>query len=193
MRVPIMLTLMASALLGGCTHAVSPALLDMADRDLSFAELRQQPQANQGKIVVLGGVIVQVLHSEEGSLLEVYQTRTNHLGEPVDLDRSGGRFMVLHPAVLEPGIYRKGRRVTVAGRVIGEMIGDLGNLEYRYPYLAALEIRLWEERPQPRHDPFHDPFYGPFYSPYWDPWYGRYRRHPTLFPYRRHPFYSPWW
>ncbi|GAB6059981.1 Slp family lipoprotein [Desulfonatronum parangueonense] len=189
MRIVVVLSILAFAFLGGCTHAVSPALLNMADRNLTFAELRQHPQAHQGKVVVLGGVIVQVLHSDEGSLLEVYQTRTNHLGEPVDLDISGGRFMVYHPTVLEPEIYRKGRRVTVAGRVIGQMVGDMGNLEYRYPYIEALEIQLWSERPQPRHDPYYDPFYGPF----WDPWYGRHRGHPAFFPYRRHPFYSPWW
>ena len=191
MHAPTML-LLVFFVLGGCTHAVSPGLLNMADRELTFAQLRQEPQAHHGKIVVLGGVIVQVLHSEEGSLLEVYQTRTNHLGEPVDLDHSAGRFMVFHPALLEPGIYRKGRRVTVAGRVIGEMTGDMGNLEYRYPYIEALEIQLWSERPQQRLDPFYDPFYGPYYGP-WDPWYGRFRGHPGFFPYRRHPFYGPWW
>jgi outer membrane lipoprotein len=180
MRKMIFLLWTAGMLLGGCSHAISPAVMNSADPYLTFAELLRHPQTHQGKIIVLGGVIVQTENRKDGSLLEIYQTKTNQWGEPTGLDVSEGRFLVFHEGVLEPEIYRKGRRLTVAGRVIGVQQGRMGNLDYTYPYLAALEIRLWEDKPPLSYDPYFDD--------YWDPWYGGYWRYPRMFPYHYRPY-----
>ena len=161
----------------GCAHVVSPELKEKSDQDITFADLQLNPEAHEGEIVVLGGVIVQTMTTEDGSLIEIYQTRTDARGRPVDLDISRGRFLVFSSEMLDPEIFRQGRRVTVAAMVEGERMGRIGEADYLYPYLTALEIHLWEERKW-RYEPY----------PYRDPW------HPRLSPYRHSPFHrDPWW
>ena len=43
------------ACLSGCAHVVSRDVLDEVNRDVSFAELRKDPGAYTGKVVLLGG------------------------------------------------------------------------------------------------------------------------------------------
>ena len=167
----------AALILSGCAHAVSPNILKESDPKLSFTELQLDPLAHMGKIMVLGGVIVETSGMKDGTLIEIYQTATDSRGKPVDTDISKGRFMVFHPEVLDPGIYRSGRKVTVAARVEGDRKGRIGEALYMYPYLTALEIHLWEERFR----------YQPYPRTYRDPW------SPGLSPYHRDPFHRhPW-
>lgn len=182
----VLLCMAVAGLLSGCSHAISPQLLRQADQNVPFAALRQDPQAYLGALVVLGGVVVQAHVTDEGTLLEVYQTKTNHRGEPIDLDVSQGRFVAFSNDLLDPAIYRQGRRVTLAGRVEGEMVGQVGDVSYNYPSLSILEIRLWEDTLRspnaayPRY--FRDPW-----DP-WDPWGPYGRRYPPS----TRPFYRPY-
>ncbi|WP_084605164.1 Slp family lipoprotein [Desulfonatronum thioautotrophicum] len=168
--------------LPGCAPVISPELMGQADQALSFAELRHNPHAHKGRIVVLGGVIIQAHVVDQGTLLEIYQTRTNRRGEPIDLDRSQGRFLAFSKEFLDPAIYRQGRRITIAGRVEGDMTGDIGDVAYRYPHLAILERRLWPELPQPSFEPC--PWYFSDPRDPWNRWHCPYP-HPFLRPYSR--------
>lgn len=183
----VLLCMVVAGLLSGCSHAISSQLLRQAGHDVPFEALRQDPQAHQGVLVVLGGVVVSAHVTDEGTLLEVYQTRTNRRGEPIDLDISQGRFVAFSNDLLDPAIYRQGRRVTLAGRVEGELTGQVGDVSYRYPSLSILEIRLWEDTLRSPVDPY--PWY--FRDPWdpWDPWnpwdpYGR-RYPPSMRPFHR--------
>lgn len=169
----------AVILLSGCAHVVSPEIKEESDPELTFTELQLNPQAHRGKIIALGGVIVEATNKDEGTLLEIYQTRTDHRGIPIDLDVSKGRYLIFYRELLDPEIFRKGRKVTIAARVEGERMGRVGEVDYMYPFLTALEIHLWEERPR----------YEPYPWGYQDPW------HPGFSPYHRSPFHRhhPWW
>jgi outer membrane lipoprotein len=153
-----------------------------AEPGLRFDRLQQNPQAYQGKTVILGGVIVALEHGNDGTLLEVYQTRMDWMGEPVDLDVSAGRFLGLYEGFLDEEIYSKGRKVTIAGEVQGERVRDLGQLSYRYPFLTVREIHLWKKESDSRYlypYPYPYPYGGyghPFRTPYPSPYlpYGPY-------------------
>lgn len=88
----ILILMTGLVLLSGCAHVISRATLDEANQNVTFAELRQDPSRFLGTMVILGGVIVKTVPEKTGTLLEVYQTRTDRWGEPLDLDHSGGRF-----------------------------------------------------------------------------------------------------
>jgi outer membrane lipoprotein len=154
-----------------------------AEPELSFDRLQENPQAYQDKTVILGGVIVALEHVSEGTLLEVYQTKLDRVGEPVDLDISAGRFLALYDGFLDEEIYSKGRKVTIAGEVQGQRVRDLGQLSYRYPFLTVREIHLWKQESDYRYlypypypypyggygHPFRTPYPSPYlpYGPYW--------------------------
>ena len=160
---------MALCVLSGCLHAVSRDVLKEVDRKITFSALLKEPTAYQGRVVLLGGVIVKTVNKPEGALLEVYQTSLDSEGKPRDTDRSGGRFLALYEGFLDSEIYSKGREVTVAGTVQGEKVQPLGEIEYRYPYLIIKEIHLWEEEEPIQYDPYP---WGLWYDPWgWYPWW----------------------
>jgi outer membrane lipoprotein len=153
--------------LSACAHVIPNETLQQADRELTFSALKKAPEVHKGKAVVLGGVIVELVHKKDGSVLEVYQTAMDRRGKPVDLDSSGGRFLALYQGLLESEIYRKGRMVTIAGIVQGGKVMKLGEIDYSYPYILIKEIYLWEEEKPFRYEPYP---WG-FWDPWWDPWY----------------------
>lgn len=174
MRRPFLTAIIVFSLTG-CIHVIPRETLKQVDRQVSFTELRKAPGAHKGKVVLLGGVVVKAVNKKEGTLLEIYQTDIDREGRPVRLDRSGGRFLAFYQSFLDSEIYRKGRKVTIAGVVEDEKVVKIGELDYRYPYLVIKVIHLWrEERPF---------VYRPYPRGFWDPWWGD--------PW--YPWYSPYW
>jgi outer membrane lipoprotein len=88
--------------------------------------------------------------------------------EEPKVKRSEGRFVILVEGYVDPYVFRKGRRITVAGEILGRKVIRLGELEYPYPLLLSKQIYLWGEY-----------YYYPYPAPYY-PWgyYG---------------YYGPWW
>jgi outer membrane lipoprotein len=168
--------------LAGCGHVISENLRKEVDPALTFKEVFSKPAAYQGKQVIWGGEIIETANQKDGgSLIEVFQRPLNFRGEPDEDAKSEGRFMARIETYLDPYIYRKGRKITVAGEVLGERVKPVGEMDYRYPVIAGRQIYLWEEY-QPYVYPYVYPypyFYGGwYYSPYY-PWWGypyRYRR-----------------
>ncbi|OGP54485.1 MAG: hypothetical protein A2Y65_09260 [Deltaproteobacteria bacterium RBG_13_52_11] len=157
---------MVLVFLSGCAHAISRGVLKEVDREITFSALIKAPNAYQGRVVLLGGIIVTTINKQEGTLLEVYQTRLDREGRPTNTDRSEGRFLALYQGYLDSEIYSKGRKVTIAGTVQGEKVQLLGEIEYRYPYLITKEIHLWEKEKPVQYERYpRDLWYDP-----WDPW-----------------------
>jgi outer membrane lipoprotein len=172
----IVVIVIAAVLLSGCAHVISEDVLKKVNTDINFAELRKKPMVYQGKMVLLGGVIVKVVYKQDRTLFEIYQTEMDREQRPVSLDVSGGRFLAKYDGFLDREIYRKGREVTVAGEVKGVKVMKLGEIDYHYPYILIKEIHLWKEQKPEIYEPY--PWYpmgpwGPRYYPFW-PYYNAY-------------------
>ena len=157
--------------LAGCTSAFSPQLMDQVDRSLDYRAVAADPAGARGKTVLLGGAIVQTVPKPGSTEIEVVQKALDSSGAPRLTDRSEGRFLVVSERFLDPAVYSPGRDVTVAGEVVEPQTRRLGEIDYRYPVIQAIELRLWR-RPVPPAYP----------SPYGWPYDGWYRRHP-YYPY----------
>jgi outer membrane lipoprotein len=181
-QIPVIILVLTT--FAGCAHVISPDVRWQVNTGITFQELRKNPDAFKGEIVLLGGVIVSTRNLGKGTLLEVYQTKLDAMGEPIDLDNSEGRFLAVFDEFLDGEIYSKGRKVTIAGVVQGERIGEVGEVPYRYPYLEIREIHLWKKEPEYPYYP-----YGPSPPPYWG--YG----YPWGRPYYRGPLspHGPYW
>ncbi len=170
---PILTTLLL--LFPGCAHVISEEVLEDVDPAVTFSRLRNDPPACEGRMVLLGGVVVSTTNQEDGSLLEVYQTALNSRGRPIERDRSLGRFQAFSPEFLDSAIYCQGRSVTIAGIARGSRAGQLGQSSYDYPYVEIREIYLWPLEPIR--------VYVPHYGPFWDPWWpSRYGHHSHWYP-----------
>ena len=157
------LLLFLAALLSGCAHVISKDLREAADPGVTFGEVLKNPNVYKGKSVVWGGEIIETTNKQDGTtLVEVFQRSLNWREEPTG--SSEGRFLVRVDSYLDPYVYKNGRRVTVAGEILGEVIKPLGEMDYRYPLLFSKQLYLWE---------YYYPQSYYYYSPgwYYDPWY----------------------
>ena len=157
--------------LSGCAHVISKNLRAEADPALSFSRVLQNPEAFKGKTVIWGGEVVETTNQKDGStLIEVLERRLDRQGEPDEASPSQGRFLVQSQDYLDPYVYRRGRKVTVAGVILGQKMKPLGEMDYRYPLVSIKQLHLWPlyyYAPAPYY-PY--PYY---YDPWWRPapWY----------------------
>jgi len=155
-------------MLGACAPVVSRQVMDQVDRDITYGALAGRPDEFKGKMVLLGGTIVQAVPKPAETEIEVVQKQVSSDGEPRLTDKSEGRFLVVVDRFLDPAIYGSGRDITVAGEVRGSVQRRLGEIDYRYPVIAARELYLWKRPSPPPAYPYPYP-YG--YPSYWRRWY----------------------
>ncbi len=139
-----------AVLAAGCAPPFSRGLLQKVDRTLSFSEIRNDPGRYRGTWVMLGGMIVDVKNTKEGSFLEILQKPLSRDGRPVRTDRTEGRFIGTSDQYLDAAVYQPGREITIIGEVEGQKTQRLGEIDYQYTLLAVKELHLWEPYAGPR-------------------------------------------
>jgi len=167
-------------LLPGCAHVISKDLRMKSDPSLTFGQVRQNPEAYKGNLVVWGGEIIQTINQKDGTtLIEVFQRFLGWRGEPKETLASEGRFLILAEKYLDSYIFRRGRKITVAGEIQGEEIRPIGEMAYRYPIVLSKQIYLWEEYYYYYPVPYYHPYYYDLWwgYPYWWRFNFYYHRH----------------
>jgi outer membrane lipoprotein len=154
------LGVLLAILFQGCLP-ISRQLRSEADKTFTFQQVFRNPEASKGKIVIWGGEVVETINQKDGTTLIVVLQRPLDWTEEPTFKRSEGRFIVLVGGYIDPYVFRRGRRITVAGEIQGRKIMRLGDLEYPYPLLQSKQIYLWGEY-----------YYYPYPYPY--PYYWRY-------------------
>jgi len=148
------LALAVLLLSSACTPPViSSATLRQVDQTITIDRLRQSPGVFIRKNVLLGGEIIETRNTAEVTSIMVLALRLDHRGRPLTGNVSGGRFIVRQPTFLDPAIYRPGRKITVAGTVVGEKAMPLGEITYHYPVIENRELYLWPEEEYLRQEP----------------------------------------
>ncbi len=178
-------SLVCSLMLLSCARPVlHESYLIEGDRSVSFAALREAPDRYRGKLFILGGVIVQTRLFEEGSEVEAMHVPVDRYGYFEESGRSEGRFLAILPkdeAMLDPAIFRRGRRVTLAAEFTGIINGRIDEMEYAYPDFRIKQIYLWPKERNYYPPPYYyDPWFYPFPYYYWGPWWSwHYYRYPV--------------
>jgi outer membrane lipoprotein len=157
----------------GCTPAISKQVREEAGEPVPFEALLMRTDDYKGRVVIIGGYILETLNEPDGSWLTVLQSPLDSQNRPESSDLSKGRFLVWSKEFLDPVVYSKERRITVGGQVIGSQERKLGSLTYQYPVIEAKEIHLWSKEVE---------HIGPYYDPWYYPWY----RHPYRY---RYPYW----
>lgn len=129
----------------GCSTATVPdKFLQRAQPGVTLASLKASPDAYQGKVVILGGVIVDKKEQAGRVWLKVKNRPLDgdHVPRmPVSRDdpEAGHYWVMVNPQGL-PQAYKDWARVTVVGQVIEEKPAQAAAEE---PVLAALYLRGW--------------------------------------------------
>ena len=132
-------------LLAGCAHVISKEVLQEVDTSVSFVQVSKDPEAYRGKTVLFGGDVIETQNLSDKTLVVVLQRPLGSRGEPSAEDVSEGRFIIQTPGFLDPATYSPGRKLTVAGTIVGKEMRPLGEIEYTYPIIEKRELYLWPE------------------------------------------------
>jgi len=150
-------------LIPGCTP-ISRDLRAQTDRTISFRQVFQNPEAYKGKVVIWGGEVIETINQKDGTTLIVILQRPLDWMEEPKFRGSGGRFIVRVEGYVDPYVFKRGRRVTVAGEILGRKVMRVGELEYPYPLLQSKQLYLWGEYydyPYPYYPWGYYGYYGP--------------------------------
>jgi outer membrane lipoprotein len=128
----------------GCAPPFSKETLDKVNRNVSFQELKKEPEQFKGTWVMLGGMIVGSKNAKEGTLIEILQKPLDSDGRPLQTDSTEGRFLVQSDTFLDPVVYHEGRLITVVAEVIDRKELPLDDIMYTYPLLSVKDLHLWE-------------------------------------------------
>jgi outer membrane lipoprotein len=161
------------SLLAGCTYPISQELREEARPGLTFSMVLKDPTVNIGSIVIWGGRIIENQTGPEGTDLTILDMPLSNWERPENEEQSRGRFIARSAKFLDPELYRRGRKVTVAGEIVGKETKKLGSLNYTYPVVKVKEIHLWKRKkiyayPPPDYYWWNWGWYGP-YGPGWGP------------------------
>jgi outer membrane lipoprotein len=141
---------LAVLLAAGCAPPFPKELLDRVDRNVPFAAIQQEPARFSGKLLMVGGTIVDTRNLKEGTQIEVIQKPLDGEGRPAQTDETGGRFLAVTKTFLDAAVFHRGRSITIIGEVAGSKLQPLGEVEYRYPVLTAKDMHLWSPSAGPR-------------------------------------------
>jgi outer membrane lipoprotein len=134
----------------GCAPPFPKETLEKVNRNISFRELKKEPDKFKGTWVMLGGMIIASKNTKEGMLIEILQKPLDTDGRPLQTDSTEGRFLVRSDTYLDSAVYHEGRLVTVVAEVIGLKELPLDDIVYPYPLLVVKDLHLWGPSQGPR-------------------------------------------
>ena len=157
------------------------------DQTLSFAQVKETPATHVGKVLVLGGEILDAMRLKEHTRLTILQLPTGRNYAPtMDRTMSRGRFLAFQTEFLDPATVPSGTRITIVGKVSGATTELLDEMDYTYPTVNILFLKVWPDAMQlpPRFGRYGFPPYsygypywaaGPYWGPYWGGFYRPFR------------------
>ncbi|MGH8476752.1 MAG: Slp family lipoprotein [Methylococcales bacterium] len=160
-------------LLNGCMK-LPPEIRNEPTAELSYSQVRNNPNSYPNTPVRWGGVIIDVENEQTYSLVQVVYYPLNYYGRPQLYKRGEGRFAVKSPEFLDPAVYDKHSEITIAGTLSGDIERMVGKKTIRIPLISSSVIHLW-----PDDHSYNYPGYGGFGYGY--PFYG--------YPYFNGPYY----
>ena len=132
----------------GCAPGISQQSRSKVTYTGSFSALQKTPDVYNGKVIMLGGRIIEAKTSPTLSELYVLQLALGASDRPVNSDQSEGRFIVQTKQFLDPAVHQKDMLLTVVGTLKGSKVLPIGGFEYAYLLLEPIEIKLWPKEMQ---------------------------------------------
>jgi outer membrane lipoprotein len=124
-----------------------------------------------------GGVLLETRPETDFTCFEILSRQLQKSMRPEKSDQDGGRYIACKPGFYDPETFKKGREVTVTGKIIYMDVRKVGDYDYQYPVVDIEFMSLWPKRVVRLHHygPYRPYYwhYGPYGHPYWYPYYWR--------------------
>ncbi|MCK7487322.1 MAG: Slp family lipoprotein [Bacillus subtilis] len=105
-----------------CAPVLRPDLMEQGARVIPFQEMKQNPAVYQGRLFILGGIILKTTLTREGSEIEALYVPVNQRGYFTDGAASNVRFLAVFPKKRASSTHTSTRR-TVRLLVAGVFSG----------------------------------------------------------------------
>jgi outer membrane lipoprotein len=109
-------------------------------------QVSQTPERYTSGDVIWGGRIVQVTNLSDHSEVEVLAYPLDGSQRPKANDSGNGRFIVVMHGYVEPLDYPAGALMTVSGKLNGSRAGNVGEANYVFPMVVALQSHVWTQK-----------------------------------------------
>jgi starvation-inducible outer membrane lipoprotein len=116
--------------------------------NVQLSELKKDPGFYKGSLFILGGIIISTEVTEKGSVIEAIHVPVNSSGHLESIETTTGRYLAIYPeddGLLEPVIFRKSRKMTLAGKFIRIQTKKINEVERIYPIFEIKELYLWRQ------------------------------------------------
>ena len=185
--VSFFVSLLLLSLLSSCA-VISSEVRQQALSNVPYPVLLDKAEQWRGRTVIVGGYIVEAYNDRGTGTLVVLHTPLSFAEEPLSKDSSEGRMLVRVKGFVDPEIYAKGRKITLAGVILGRVGTEAEGCLATCLELGKRELHLWPEYiyvPRPYYPPYYwrdgfydDPFFYPgypyhypgYYDPFWPPY-----------------------
>lgn len=136
--------LFSSLIFSSCGPKVVPEDLERKiEKEISFNEVKKNPESYKGKRILVGGEIIEIRNLQDKTEIQILQKPLGRDRAPLNVDESDGRFVLIHPSFLDPSVFRSGRRLTAVGLVEGTRSEQVGGAQMVEPVLQSEHIHLW--------------------------------------------------
>ncbi len=162
-----------SMLATGCATPAPQSAQEALPDSPTLAKVNTDIGSYAGRLVRWGGSIERLENHAQETWIEIVERPLDSQGRPRESDRSGGRFIAKVAGFLDPVIYTRGRDISVAGSVDGDITRKIGEFEYRYVLVKVDTEHLWAPS-TPAPVMYYDPFW---YDPWYPYWPRRYRHY----------------
>jgi len=160
LRLFIILLLIFTA---GCS-VIPKDIRRQADRSITIPMVQTTPDAFKGSKVIWGGIILSSKNLADKTVIEALQTPLDRTDRVINEEQSKGRFLIESKTYLDTYLYKQGKEITVAGIIRGITVQKIGEMDYAYPVLEPLHIRVFEPQQELEYEPL--PPMWPYYPYY---------------------------
>ena len=133
---------------------------------------KQSTEENLQTAVRWGGVLLETKPEKDHTCFEILSRQLEKSMRPGVTDQSDGRFIACKPGFYDPEIFRKGREVTLTGKIIHMDIRKIDEYDYQFPIVDIEFMSLWPRR------------FGPVYYRSYRPYYWHYPHYGFHYRYR---------
>lgn len=126
---------------------------------------KQTTEENLQTAVRWGGVLLETKPEKDHTCFEILSRQLEKSMRPGITDQSDGRFIACKPGFYDPEIFRKGREVTLTGKIIHMDIRKIDEYDYQFPIVDIEFMSLWPRRFGPVYYRSYRPYYW-HYPPY---------------------------
>ena len=163
-RTHMMLAVIPFLFLVGCNRPdiVPEHLEGKVDRDLRYAQVKDNPDMFRGQLMLAGGKVLSATRLKEGTRIEVLQIPLNSDLVPDRPETSRGRFVAMDfgQNVVDPAVLDDNKHITIVGEVVGSTTVKIDEIEKQVPELKVKHITVWDRDNLKAYAPYHG-YYAP--------------------------------